>query len=353
MAFNKMFVMLPVMMAARKLDGEDPNIVFLLRCCYGAVQACALLLVLFINIKASAAAADKANNVKIYVAPPPQPFADPNAKTSYQEKLLSAHILSVARGLISSTIMGICMTVGLHMWKGMIVGLAIQSIMTPFNLAENPLVSALIFKGGFSNLKEKKVFGEKAREELGATDEVTDAAGNTIVLKKGDTKSNKKIESGAKKSFEDIILDTWDLGADADIAPLMAALNKSNINYATKENGWTPIMIMSGLGAKEAVSAMKEMKKLGANPAKVDQEGWNALHWAAFHGSADAAKYLVDKDGFDGIAIGLHELTDKEGKTPLVHARDESNADVAKVIEEAVASSSGQSGADEGLRKRK
>jgi len=72
MAFNKMFVMLPVMMAARKLDGEDPNIVFLLRCCYGAVQACALLLVLFINIKAGAAAADKANNVKIYVAPPPQ-----------------------------------------------------------------------------------------------------------------------------------------------------------------------------------------------------------------------------------------------------------------------------------------
>ena len=72
MAFNKMFVMLPVMMAARKLDGEDPNIVFLLRCCYGAVQACALLLILFINIKASAAAADKANNVKIYVAPPPQ-----------------------------------------------------------------------------------------------------------------------------------------------------------------------------------------------------------------------------------------------------------------------------------------
>ena len=282
-----------------------------------------------------------------------QPFADPNAKTSYQEKLLSAHILSVARGLISSTIMGICMTVGLHMWKGMIVGLAIQSIMTPFNLAENPLVSALIFKGGLSNLKEKKVFNEKAREELGATDEVTDAAGNTIVLKKGDTKPNKKIESGGKKSFEDVILDTWDLGADADIAPLMAALNKSNINYATKENGWTPIMIMSGLGAKEAVSAMKEMKKLGANPAKVDQEGWNALHWAAFHGSADAAKYLVDKDGFDGIAIGLHELTDKEGKTPLVHARDESNADVAKVIEEAVASSPGQSGADEGLRKRK
>lgn len=353
MAFNKMFVMLPVMMAARKLDGEDPNIVFLLRCCYGAVQAFALLLVLFINIKANAAAADKANNVKIYVTPPPQPFADPNAKTSYQEKLLSAHILSVARGMISSTIMGICMTVGLHYYKGMIVGLAIQSVMTPFNLAENALVSALIFKGGLSNIKEKRIFGEKTRDELSATDEVTDAQGNVIVLKKGDTKESKKIEAGTKKSFEDLLLDTWDLGADADVAPLMAELNKKNINYATKENGWTPIMIMSGLGAQGAVAAMKEMKKLGANPSQVDKEGWNALHWSAFHGSADAAKCLVAKDGFDGIVLGLHEVVDKEGKNPIVHAKDEGNDDVARVIEEAAASSSGQPGSDEGLRKRK
>jgi hypothetical protein len=249
--------------------------------------------------------------------------------------------------------MGICMTVGLHMWKGMIVGLAIQSIMTPFNLAENPLVSALIFKGGFSNLKEKRVFGEKVREELSATDEVTDGQGNTIVLKKGDIKANKKIEPEAKKSLEDVILDTWDLGADADVAPLMAELNKNNINHSTKENGWTPIMIMSGLGAKSSVSAMKEMKKMGANPSQVDKEGWNALHWAAFHGSADAAKCLVDKNVFDGIALGLHELVDKEGKTPIMHAKDEGNYDVAKVIEEAVAILSGQSGADEGLRKRK
>lgn len=351
MAFNKMFVMLPVMMAARKLDGEDPNIIFLLRCCYGAVQACALLLILFINMKANAAAADKANNVKIYVAPPPQPFADPDAKTSYQEKLLNEHILSVARGMISSTAMGICMTVGLHYYKGMIVGLAIQSIMTPFNLAENALVSALFFKGGLSDIKQKRVFGEKTRDELGATDEVTDAQGNPIVLSKA---ANKKIKAaGGKKSFEDLLLDTWDLGAEADIKPLMAALNKKNINYATEESAWTPIMIMSGLGAKGVVAAMKEMKKLGANPSQIDQEGWNALHWSAYHGSADAAKCLVAKDGYDGLVLGLHEAADKEGKSPLVHAKDEGNDDVAKVIEEAVASSSGESGADEGLRKRK
>ena len=60
------------MMAARKLDGEDPNIVFMLRCIYGGVQAIAVLVALFIYMKASAAASDTGNAVKIYVPPPPQ-----------------------------------------------------------------------------------------------------------------------------------------------------------------------------------------------------------------------------------------------------------------------------------------
>lgn len=73
MAFNKMFVMVPVMLAARKLDGEDPEIVFLLRCVYGAVQAVAILFVLFTYVKATAAANDTGNaGIKIYVPPPPQ-----------------------------------------------------------------------------------------------------------------------------------------------------------------------------------------------------------------------------------------------------------------------------------------
>ena len=71
--FNKMFVMLPVMLAARKLDGEDPDIIFLLRCVYGAVQSVSLLFVLFTYFKASAAAGQPGvAGVKIYVSPPPQ-----------------------------------------------------------------------------------------------------------------------------------------------------------------------------------------------------------------------------------------------------------------------------------------
>lgn len=60
------------MLAARKLDGEDPNVIFYLRCLYGFVQTIAVLLALLIYIKASAAAKDTANAVKIYVPSPPQ-----------------------------------------------------------------------------------------------------------------------------------------------------------------------------------------------------------------------------------------------------------------------------------------
>lgn len=343
-----MFVMLPVMLAARKLDGEDPQVVYLLRCAYAAVQTIAIGVVIFVYVKANAVAKERSNNLKIYVPPPPQPFADPDAKTKYQEKNLSDHLVSTARSLVGSTIFGIFMTLGLHLWKGMIVGLAIQSIMCPFNLAENPLIGAIFFKGGMSNLKDKRIFGEKHRDELEKSDEIVDAAGNQVVLKKEKASDKKEAET---KAFEDILLDTWDMGADADISPLMNSLNKKNINFSTNENGWTPIMIMCGLGAKSVPGAMRQMKSLGANPSKVDKEGWNALHWAAFHGSADAAKVLLSKSDFDAIALGLHKVTDKEGKTPLQHANDESNTDVAKIIEEAIPAELGDSSS--GLRKRK
>ena len=50
--FNKMFVMLPVMLAARKLDGEDPNTVYMVRVAYAAVQTLCVLVVLWTFLKA-------------------------------------------------------------------------------------------------------------------------------------------------------------------------------------------------------------------------------------------------------------------------------------------------------------
>lgn len=60
--------MLPVMLVARKLDGEDPNTVYMVRFAYAAVQTLCVLVVLWTYLKASAIQ----NSTTIYVPPPAQ-----------------------------------------------------------------------------------------------------------------------------------------------------------------------------------------------------------------------------------------------------------------------------------------
>lgn len=64
--FNKLFVMIPVMLAARKLDAEDPTTVYWLRVAYGSVQAICVLLVLYTYVQASAFASSGGKTV-VYV----------------------------------------------------------------------------------------------------------------------------------------------------------------------------------------------------------------------------------------------------------------------------------------------
>ena len=70
--FNKMFIMLPLMFATRKLDGEDPQIIFLLRCAYGTVQSIILLITIYVYKKATELAKQNTGKRIIYVPPPPQ-----------------------------------------------------------------------------------------------------------------------------------------------------------------------------------------------------------------------------------------------------------------------------------------
>lgn len=339
MAINKFFILLPVMFAARKLNGEDPNTLFLLRCTYFSVQTFIILVVIYLYSQAQKVGNGKHQNVTIYVPPPPQPFADPNAKRQYKQVNFGKHIITTARSLLVSTIFGFLLTTALHFYKGMIIGLSIQSVMSPFNLFENALTKAFLLNGGFKDgdsPQSKKIFGEKLRVELTHQDEVVDERGEIVVFDKTVvTKEDKQ----PQKSFDDILLDTWDEGAEANIKPFMDAVKKKNVNTKTSDLGWTPVMIMAAIGVKETAVVLEKMKSLGANPGISDEEGWNALHWAAFHSSVDGAKFLLSSSGFDGLSIGLHLVKDKEGKTPLEHACAEGNMDVAKIIQDAISAS--------------
>lgn len=330
--------MLPVLLASRKLDGDDEKTVLYLRIAYGIAQLIMVTCALIMFMKANALKNSSEGDKTIYVPPPPQPFADPNEKKKYTQVKYGEHVYSQATSLVGSTLFGMVFTVGLHIYRGVVVGLAMQTVMGPFGLFESPLVK-LFFMGG------SKVFDEKTKEELGPGDEIVDKEGNAVKTDKAIT-SKKEKEEKPTKSFEDILLDTWDEGSEADITPLLKALTKSNINFRTSENQWTPLMIMSGLGAKNSTKAMKQMKELGADPLLIDGEGWNALHWAAYHGSVEAVKVLQEE--FDVVDLGMHLVKDKEGKVPLDHAVSEGNEGAKLELEKLEVCAE-----DEGLRKRK
>merc|ERR1712183_870748 len=134
--------------------------------------------------------------------------------------------------------------------------------------------------------------------------------------------------------FETLLLDTWDVGNKADVATFVSSITAKNCNNRTKENGWTPLMILAGLDADGTVNAIEKVIEMGGNPAITDNEGWNALHWSAFHGSKTAAAELMKHDP------SLLDAPDREGKNAFDTAKAEGNKDVAKFFDEWISSSS-------------
>jgi len=344
-------LMLPLMYFSRKLDNNDPDLVFKLRCGFYTVQALVFSLIAYLYSRAVAFKKSNEGKKKVFVTKAAEPFADPNAKKKYTEVELGAHIVTTITSLAGSTAFGVCIQSGLHWYNGMIAGFASQLIMAPINILDSPVTKFFLFGS-------KDAFETKTRDELLPEDEIVDTEGNAIVpVSKGVVVSKKKEDKKKKISFEEIMLDTWDIGAKADMKPFMQALTKQNVNHMTSESGWTPIMVMSGLGVENTTAVLETMKKNGADPSIVDKEGWNALHWSAFHGCAEAARYLLSTDGFDGFSIGLHTLKDNEGKTALEHSEAEDNLDVSEVIKKFLAADKSEiklaSNDNEGLRKRR
>jgi hypothetical protein len=234
------------------------------------------------------------------------------------------------------------MTCALHYYKGMIMGLAIQAVMGPFNIWENVLVRTVLLRGTkvFSDPKlqqELRIFDEKlSLQELDAsTDEAVDEQGNPIVIRNtgstnaigNGTSTNTAAPTTTKKSLEEVMLDTWDQGANASLVELLSMLNTTNINTTTKEDGWTSLMIVSGLKCDNDVAAIRTMiQEYKADIMMTDHDGWTCLHWAAFHNSLSAATELYHH-------TALLTVTDNEEKIPLDVAIAENNTGVIDLLQ--------------------
>jgi len=235
------------------------------------------------------------------------------------------------------------------------------------------LVYALLLGKGISS--DEKIFNEKFLNELSDEDIIQDENGNQLQRggkREGRTSSNNNSIAATKKNsvvapnsttssvdIEEVMLDVWDMGANADIGKLMSVVTKQNCNYQTSKDGWTPIMILAGLGGsgsatskekektvKGTGSAIRQIRdELGANPGIVDNEGWNAYHWAAFHNNADAAKELSKSKGDTAVLL---QVKDKEGYTPIETATKEGNKMIAQIYTQALEQSAVASSSSEG-----
>jgi len=66
--FNKMFVMIPVMLLARKIPSEDPDVTYWLRVAYTVVQILSVAVVAYAYVQASSSSKNASD--LIYVPAP-------------------------------------------------------------------------------------------------------------------------------------------------------------------------------------------------------------------------------------------------------------------------------------------
>ena len=142
-------------------------------------------------------------------------------------------------------------------------------------------------------------------------------------------KAKSSYSTRSNQTLEQVMLETWDAGDDADISKLIFNLTRHNCNYQTEDSKKTPLMILAGLSTVEGTGrAIRTAKRFGADPKKRDNKCWTALHWAAFSGNIEATQELVkDKE--------ILFLTTREGRTALQVALREGNTESAQIIIEA------------------
>ena len=331
--------MLPVMLYARKLDSEDPQVVLYLRVAYGVVQVCMIVLILICMQKVSSKAAD---TTAVYTEKAKGFMDDPNAPKKYIKSTRGACYSSKMTEFRNSTVMGICMTVGLHYYKGMVMGLCMQCVMAPFNAYENKIVKFALF--GAEDMGEK-LEADLTKDDL-IIELLPDGTENVLGKGKGESKApaiedkekndtKKKDKKLSKSAFEELLLDTWDQASEADLSPLLSQLTVSSVKWTTSEQSWTPLMVLCGLsGAPGFEDGIRKCVELGADVKAADKDGWTPLHWTAFHGNATAAKVLCEIGGLGKEDI---EKKDGEGKTVRTLAEEEKNMDVWQAIEKALA----------------
>jgi len=306
--------MIPAFFMSSKIDYEDENIINMLRIAYFSMQAITLLCVYFSQNKIAA----KKDRQEIFVPVPPKPFSG-ETEASMKKTTYHQHDTEQAQQLMTQTLMGLAMIGFIHFKMGVKQPLFLQSLMAPVTLYESGVFKKFIL-GDTS-----RVWGEKLPGEEGAVETIKDENDS------GATTNATIKEEKKTSSLEDIILNTWDAGKNANIATLLKAINKDNVNLQTKEGNWSALMILCGL-PHTAADDIKKLLSLGADVSITDDDGCNALHWASYHDRPKAAEVLVASVKGNDEKLALLKAKSSESSTPIEVAQELNNAAVLSIL---------------------
>ena len=92
-------------------------------------------------------------------------------------------------------------------------------------------------------------------------------------------------------------------------------------------------MVVMGnpLGDMKTVGTLLQ---LGADPLLQDGEGWNALHWAAFHSNVGAVEVMMESASASVLRMLVQK--NKQGQTPIELAEKEQQEDFVAWLRAAV-----------------
>jgi len=164
-------------------------------------------------------------------------------------------------------------------------------------------------------LKEKRdtiLSKMNANEKLEVTYGLSDG---TLVIKERCQKTINRILNGGLKT--DTLVETINQAVDEFVEGVL-------VNETTQHTKTTLLMALCRHSFKEIKDPAVKLVKAGAEVRMQDIDGWNALHWCAFHHNHFALKSIkenIPEETFTAI----REMKSKDGSTPINIALEEND----------------------------
>jgi len=222
---------------------------------------------------------------------------------AWKATTMHAHERELAAAKASGALMAALQPLLMAQFLGIHIMLLARVVLLPWECAEDPLLRRHVL-----GARDVRPYGEEYSdpEPAAAPAAVADAPGAGAGAGGGAGAGAGGAPAKARArdvEAEEAIFRTWESTDPAEMGIFEALAAGGRLNYATLDQGWTALHVVCG-SRQNGRREVARLLELGAAPAAADRDGWNAAHWAAFHGVATAVAALAAAHGVAAPAPG-------------------------------------------------